>query len=90
MSLTFDHVHLISQDPQAAAEWYRDILGGEIVGEHVLRGAPQIGVRLGGMTVLIRGRRPGEAPASTRPMTDFGDAVERYASHNEWGADHFG
>ena len=86
MSLTFDHIHVISEDPKAAAQWYRDILGGEIVGEHTLRSAPQINVRVGGMSVLIRGRRPGEDPVSTRPMRDFAD----YSSHDEWGTDHFG
>ena len=86
MSLAFDHVHLISADPQAAAAWYRDILGGEVVAEYELRGAPQINVRVGGMTVIVRGKRPGEAPAKTRPMTHFGD----YSSHDEWGTDHFG
>ena len=72
MSLTFDHVHLISADPKAAAAWYEDILGGEIVADYSLRDAPQINVRLGGMTVIIRGRRPGEEPVSSRPMTDSG------------------
>lgn len=86
MSLAFDHVHLISADPQAAAAWYRDILGGEVVAEYELRGAPQINVRVGGMTVIVRGKRPGEAPATTRPMEHFGD----YSSHDEWGTDHFG
>ena len=90
MSLTFDHIHLISADPKAAAAWYEDILGAEIAGEYALRGAPQINVRLGGMTVIIRGARPGEEPVATRAMRDFGEATERYSSHNEWGADHFG
>lgn len=86
MALAFDHIHLISQHPQAAAAWYRDMLGGEIVADYELRDAPQINVRLGGMTVIIRGQRPGEEPVSTRPMEDF----DRYSSHNEWGTDHFG
>ena len=91
MSLTFDHVHLISANAKAAAAWYEDILGGEIVADYSLRDAPQINVRLGGMTVIIRGRRPGEEPGvSSRPMTDFGKASARYSSHDEWGTDHFG
>lgn len=84
--LTFDHIHLISRAPGPAAVWYRDMLGGEIVAEHELRGAPQISVRLGGMTLLIRGQRPGEEPVSTRALRDF----EGYSSHDEWGTDHFG
>ena len=86
MSLSFDHIHLISEDPKATAAWYEEILGGEIVADYELRGAPQINVRVGGMQVIIRGRRPGESPVSTRPMQDFAD----YSSHDEWGTDHFG
>ena len=86
MSLAFDHIHLLSADPKAAAAWYQDILGGRIVAEYELRDAPQINVRVGGMQIIIRGRRPGENPASTRPMRHFAD----YSSHDEWGTDHFG
>ena len=86
MSLSFDHIHLISEDPKAAAAWYENILDGEIVADYELRGAPQINVRVGGMQIIIRGRRPGENPVSTRPMQDFED----YSSHDEWGTDHFG
>ena len=90
MSLTFDHVHLISADAKAAAAWYEDILGGEIVADYSLRDAPQINVRLGGMTVTSAVVAPGEEPVSSRPMTDFGEASARYSSHDEWGTDHFG
>lgn len=86
MSLTFDHVHLISADPRAAANWYVTVLGGEILAEYELRDAPQISVRVGDMTIIVRGRRPGEEPAAARPMQDF----DGYSSHNEWGTDHFG
>ena len=86
MSLSFDHIHLISEDPKAAAAWYENILGGQIVADYELRGAPQINVQVGGMQVIIRGRRPGETPVSTRAMRDFAD----YSSHDEWGTDHFG
>lgn len=30
-NLAFDHVHLVAKDPHAAAKWYVDKLGGEIV-----------------------------------------------------------
>ena len=86
-SLSFDHIHLISRDARAAAKWYCEMFGGEIVAEQPqLRGAPQIDVRVGGMTLVIRGDRPGEAPATTNPMRHF----EGFSSHNEWGTDHFG
>ncbi len=85
--MAFDHVHLISRDPRAAADWYREVFGGEITAlQENLRGAPQIDVRVGGTTIVIRGRRPGERPAETRPMRHF----DGYSSHDHWGTDHFG
>jgi catechol 2,3-dioxygenase-like lactoylglutathione lyase family enzyme len=86
MSLTFDHIHLISQDAKATANCYQDLLGGEIIAEYDLREAPQINVRLGGAMLIIRGQRPGEEPVSTQSMQDY----TGYSSHNEWGTDHFG
>ena len=62
------------------------MLGADITFEREVRGAPQIGVELGGMMILIRGRRPGENSVSTKPMRD----IEDYSSHDEWGTDHFG
>ncbi len=84
--ISFDHIHLISPDPDAAAKWYVDVLGAEIAGKYELRGAAQINVRLGGVSLLVRGQRTGEDPTSTGPMQPFGD----FSSHNEWGTDHFG
>lgn len=84
--LAWDHVHLISRDPFAAVEWYRQVLGGEVTRvQEDLRGAPQIDVRLGGQTVVIRGVRPGEQPADPRPIEHFSG----YSSHNARGIDHF-
>ena len=82
----FDHVHIISKDPQASADWYVEMFGATIAKNTVARGAPQIFVDLGGMTILIRGPRPGEAPVATRPIRPFAD----FSSHDEWGTDHFG
>ena len=84
--LSFDHIHLISEDPERAASWYCDILGAEVKASYELRGAPQINVRVGATTIIIRGDRPGEDPSTPRGMRHFGD----YSSHDEWGVDHFG
>jgi catechol 2,3-dioxygenase-like lactoylglutathione lyase family enzyme len=85
--LSWDHVHLISRDPLAAVEWYKEMLGGTVTRvQEDLRGAPQIDVNVGGRTVVIRGIRPGEQPADPRPIEHFNG----YSSHNARGIDHFG
>ena len=82
----FDHVHIISKDPHASANWYVEMFGATIVADTVACGAPQIFVELGGMTILIRGQRPGEAPAAAKPIRQYAD----FSSHDAWGTDHFG
>ena len=84
--LSFDHIHLVSPNPDSTAEWYQDVLGGEIKARYTTRNAPQINVNLGGMTLLIRGQRNGEVPDLPNEMRHFVD----YSSHNVWGTDHFG
>lgn len=75
-SLSFDHVHLVAKDPQAAASWYVDKLGGEIARSLDVKGAPQIYVSFGGFIVIVRGQRPSEL-AEAKPGL-------------QWGVDHFG
>jgi len=82
----FDHVHIISENPKASADWYVEMFGAAIAADTVARGAPQIFVDLGGMTILIRGRRPGEVPEAAKPIRRYAD----FSSHNVWGTDHFG
>lgn len=84
--LRFDHIHLIANDPLSTAKWYVDVLDAEIRGQYEVRNAPQISVAIGGVTLLIRGKRHGESPTEPKPMREFGD----YSSHDEWGTDHFG
>lgn len=85
-SIAFDHIHIISADPEAAATWYVEVLGGEISERYELHGAPQISVALAGVILLIRGQRPGEHPSSKNGLANFAD----FASHDQWGTDHFG
>jgi len=82
----FDHVHIISKDPEASANWYVEMFGATITAKTMARGAPQIFVDLGDMTILIRGQRPGEDPTAARSIRPFTD----FSSHNAWGTDHFG
>lgn len=84
--LKFDHLHIVSANPEQSAEWYRVKLGAVIKAQYEIRNAPQINVQLGGITLLIRGKREGESPTTPSAMRDFKD----YSSHNEWGTDHFG
>ena len=62
------------------------MFGATIAANTMARGAPQIFVNLGGITILIRGQRPGEGPAAARPIRQYAD----FSSHNAWGTDHFG
>jgi catechol 2,3-dioxygenase-like lactoylglutathione lyase family enzyme len=82
----FDHVHIISKNPKASANWYVEMFGATIAADTMARGAAQIFVELGGMTILIRGERPGEAPEAARPIREYVD----FSSHNAHGIDHFG
>ena len=85
-AFTFDHIHIISEDPRASAAWYVEMFGATIAADTIARGAPQIFVSLGGMTILLRGRRPGENPVPARPIRPYAD----FSSHDAWGTDHFG
>ena len=82
----FERVHVNSENPKAAADWYAGLLGADITFEEEVQGAPQIGVEHGDMMNRIRGRRSGENSVSTKPMRD----IEDYSSHDELGTDHFG
>ena len=75
-ALFFDHIHLISSDPIAAAHWYVDKLGGIIKSTVEVRGAPQVVLGFEGATLILRGQRTGEAPIPRRGL--------------QWGIDHFG
>lgn len=86
VQIAFDHVHIISKDPDATAQWYVDILGGTIARRGEARGAPQIAVKFDGATILVRGQRPGEQPGDKNTLQSFANFV----SHDQWGTDHFG
>ena len=82
----FDHIHIIASDPMATAQWYVEMFGADITADTVARGAAQIFMEIGGTTIIIRGKRPGEAPTATKSFRAYGD----FSSKNEWGTDHFG
>jgi catechol 2,3-dioxygenase-like lactoylglutathione lyase family enzyme len=85
-AFAFDHIHIMSQSPQDAANWYVQMFGADIVANKVAYGAPQIFLELGGKTLVIRGHRAGEAPTPAHPIQPYAN----FSSHNTWGTDHFG
>jgi catechol 2,3-dioxygenase-like lactoylglutathione lyase family enzyme len=74
--LSMDHLHLISLDPQKAADWYVRNLGAEIKQSLEVLGSPQVYLTCGGVSLILRGRRPGEEPQTQGGL--------------QWGIDHFG
>jgi catechol 2,3-dioxygenase-like lactoylglutathione lyase family enzyme len=77
MDLTYEHVHIIHTDHDAAVRFYKDVLGAEVVDETIRHGAPQTKLEIGGKLIIARGVREGEdpMPAGTLPRI---------------GVDHFG
>ncbi len=64
-TVTWDHVHLRTPDPEATATWLRDILGGEIV-----RTPGRIDVKLGGANVFLASVLPGDG-VNAPPVTPY-------------------
>ena len=56
----FHHVHLVSQDPRATAQWYVQHLGGRISQEGDVRGSMRVRLQLGEARLNVRAPRPGE------------------------------
>ena len=75
-NIIFHHVHIISEDPESAATWYVEKLGGKIINSQEVRGAPQVVVAFGSINIIVRGQRPGEEVVSKHGIA--------------WGTDHFG
>lgn len=75
VNIVFDHVHVISKDPEASVNWFVENLGGERGEGGVFKGAPQIPVQFNGATVIVRGERTGESAGEKGGL--------------EWGTDHF-
>ena len=78
-SFKFDHIHIIGENPKASADWYVEMFGATIAADTFARGSPQIFVDLGGMTILIRGRRPAKLrfPRGQSNLTPSSPATTR-------------
>ncbi len=56
----YHHVHLVSHDPRATADWYVQNLDGRISQQGIVRGSMSVRLQLGEARLNIRAPRPGE------------------------------
>ena len=73
---TFEHIHLLTPNPEATATWYERMLGAEIV-RSMPDGKPRIDLKLGGANIFIAPVTP-DAKVNPPPVTPY------------QGLDHFG
>jgi len=76
---TLDHVHLNSQTPFAAAQWFADNFGAEVINPWTDdSGIAHIVVNLKGANIFVKGPAANAAPESNKPST-YG--IEHLAIH---------
>jgi lactoylglutathione lyase len=75
-TLTFDHIHLFTRDPEATATFYERMFGAEVI-RSTQEGKPRIDLKLGGANIFI-------LDVSGNPKAGAGPA------HPHQGLDHFG
>ncbi len=77
-NFTFEHIHLLSQDPEGTAAFYQKMFGAEILRSKMPDGGPRIDLRLGGMDVFILPVKAGDGAVGVAP------------AHPHRGLDHIG
>ena len=60
-SYTFDHIHLVSPDPEKTADFYVNTFGAKKSVRELGNGMKAVSVDLNGTKILIRGKNQGEA-----------------------------
>ncbi len=63
----WEHIHLRSPDPEATAEWYREMLGAEVIKSRQSDGSVRVDLNLAGQKVFIARAMVGtaaDAPSS--------------------------
>ncbi len=75
-SITWDHIHLRTTDPEAMAKWFEKMLGAQIL-RSMQEGKPRIDLKLGGANIFI-------APVAA------GDGTNAAPTIPYRGLDHFG
>jgi lactoylglutathione lyase len=73
---TFDHLHILSRDPDATAAYYERMFGAKVL-RSTQQGKPRVDIKLGPVTVFIL-----DVSADTK--------VGPAPSHTHLGLDHFG
>ena len=68
-TVTWDHVHLRSPDPEATAQWFERMLGAEVI-RTTQQGKPRIDVKLGGAKIFIAAVAPGDG-VNPPPQTPY-------------------
>jgi len=68
-TITWDHIHLRSPDPEATAQWFERMLGAEVI-RTMQQGKPRIDLKLGGAKIFIAAVAPGEA-VNPPPQTPY-------------------
>ena len=66
---SYNHVHLVTDDPLVTADWYVRNLDGRISDKGEVRGAIRVRVMLGDALLNIRSGRPGETVAAPQGGT---------------------
>ena len=69
---SYNHVHLVTEDPLATADWYVRNLDGRISDKGEIRGSMRVRVMLGDALLNIRSRRPGETIVAPQEGTLIG------------------
>jgi len=78
-SYRFDHIHLNSRDPQAAAEYYRRTFGARVIESIQLDGQPRFDVDLDGLMIFIAKVSPDAETGTANDaigMSHFGLCVD--------------
>ena len=72
---TYDHIHLLSQEPMETARYFNEMFGARIVESTQSDGNPRVDLDLNGLDIFIA-----RCAADTKPSAD----------HPHQGLDHFG
>lgn len=67
--ITWDHVHIRTPDPEATAQWFAEMLGGEIV-----RTPARLDVKLGGASIFLAPVTAGDG-VNAPPVTPYQGSI---------------